>query len=68
MKASPMKQSGSSIVRLLVLLAVLVAVILGTYWKVPGAREMMDDKLPFVKNTLARFGAEIGRASCRERV
>ena len=52
-----MKQSGSGAVRLLVLLALLVAVVFGTYWKVPGAREMMDEKLPIVKQTLARFGA-----------
>ena len=52
-----MKQSGLSIVRLLFLLALLVGVILVTYWRIPGAREMMDQKLPFVKDTLARFGA-----------
>ena len=43
--------------RLLFLLALLVGVILVTYWRIPGAREMMDQKMPFLKDTLARFGA-----------
>ena len=50
-----MKQSGLSIVRLLFLLALLAGVILVTYWRIPGAREMMDQKMPFLKDTLARF-------------
>ena len=52
-----MKQSGLSVVRLLFLLALLVGVILVTYWRIPGAREMMDHKMPFLKDTLGRFGA-----------
>ncbi len=52
-----MKQSGLSAVRLLFLLALLVGVVLVTYWRIPGAREMMDQKMPLLKDTLARFGA-----------
>ncbi len=52
-----MKQSGLSVVRLLFLLALLAGVILVTYWRIPGAREMMDQKMPFLKDTLARFDA-----------
>ena len=51
---------GSSAVRLLVLLALLVVVAAGSYWKVPAAREMVDGKLPIVKETLARFDAAPG--------
>ena len=50
-----MKQSGLSVVRLLFLLALLAGVILVTYWRIPGAREMMDQKMPFLKDTLARI-------------
>lgn len=52
-----MKQSGSSAARLLVLLALLAIIAAGSYWKVPAARAMVDQKLPLVKETLARFGA-----------
>ncbi len=52
-----MNRSGVSVVRLLCLLALLVGVILVTYWRIPGAREMMDQKMPFLKDMLARFGA-----------
>src|SRR6187399_1789429 len=58
METQPSRMNeGSSGVRLLVLLALLVVVAAGSYWKVPAAREMVDDKLPIVKETLARFGA-----------
>jgi hypothetical protein len=50
-------KEGSSAVRLLVLLALLVVVAAGSYWKVPAARDAVDEKLPVVKETLARFGA-----------
>ena len=52
-----MKQSGSSAVRLLVLLALLLGAAAGSYWKVKGTRDFVDQKMPFVKETLARFGA-----------
>ena len=51
-----MKQSGSSAVRLLLLLALLVVAAAVSYWRVPGTRDFVDQKLPFVKETLARFG------------
>ena len=52
-----MKQSGSGAVRLLLLLAVLVVVAALSYWKVAGTRNFVDEKLPFVKDTLTRYGA-----------
>ena len=52
-----MKQSGSGAVRLLVLLALLLAAAGVSYWKVAGTRDFVDQKMPFVKETLARFGA-----------
>ena len=51
-----MKQSGSSAVRLLVLLALLLGAGAVSYWKVKGTRDFVDQKMPFVKETLARFG------------
>ena len=52
-----MKQSGSSAVRLLVLLALLLVVGAVSYWKVKGTRDFVDQKMPFVKEMLAHFGA-----------
>ena len=52
-----MKQFGSSAVRLLVLLALLLGAGAVSYWKVQGTRDFVDQKMPFVKGTLARFGA-----------
>ena len=50
-----MKQSGSSVVRLLLLLAVLAVVVCLSYVKVKGTRDFMDDKMPFMKGLLGRF-------------
>lgn len=61
-----MGSDGSSGVRLLVLLALLAVVAGGSYWKVPAAREAVDAKLPFVKATLARFGAPVEAGSTAE--
>ena len=52
-----MKQAGSSAVRLLVLLAVLVVACAVSYVKGPATREFVDPKLPFVKGLLGRFVA-----------
>ena len=52
-----MKQSGSGAVRLLVLLALLLGAGAVSYWKVKGTRDFVDQKMPFVKEMLARFGA-----------
>lgn len=46
--------------RLLVLLALLAVVAAGSYWKIPAAREAVDEKVPIVKETLVRFGAAPG--------
>ena len=43
--------------RLLVLLALLLVVGAVSYWKVKGTRDFVDQKMPFVKETLSRFGA-----------
>ncbi len=50
-----MKQSGSSVVRLLLLLAVLAGVVSVSYVKVQGSRDFMDAKMPFMKGLLGRF-------------
>lgn len=50
-----MKQSGSSVVRLLLLLAVLAVVVCVSYVKVQGSRDFMDQKMPFMKGLLGRF-------------
>ena len=50
-----MKQAGSSAVRLLVLLAVLVVVGAVSYVKVQGTRDFVDQKFPAVKGVLGRF-------------
>ena len=52
-----MKKSGSGAVRLLVLLALLLVAAAVSYRKVAGTRQFVDQKMPFVKATLARFGA-----------
>lgn len=57
MNVSPMKHSGSGAVRLLMLLALLVVAGAVSYRRVPGTRDFVDQKMPFVKETLARFGA-----------
>ena len=50
-----MKQAGSSAVRLLVLLALLVVACAVSYVKGPATRKFADEKLPFVKGILGRF-------------
>ena len=52
-----MKQAGSSAVRLLVLLALLVVASAVSYVKGPATRKFVDEKLPFVKGLLGRFVA-----------
>ena len=52
-----MKQAGSSAVRLLVLLALLVVASAVSYVKGPATRKFVDEKLPFVKGILGRFVA-----------
>ncbi len=60
MKKRSSWNDGAGATRLLVLLALLVVVAAGSYWKVPAVRDAVDERLPLVKKTLARF---VGAAS-----
>lgn len=50
-----MQNEGASAVRLLFLLVLLFVVAGGTYWKMPAAREAMNERIPGLKDAVERF-------------